>query len=102
MSDQKEKVPDHSLRAASIAADKDSPKVYAVADLRAYVKPDLDEELGSPTGGLADCGTQTLCSCVPVETCVCNTVTYGGTACPGHCSCVSNTCVCVSLYWFPY
>ena len=103
MSAENKKVPDHSLQGADIPADKDSPKVYAVADLRAYVKPDLSEELGSPTGGLANCGTETLCSCVPVETCVCNTVTYhqGGSTCPGNCPCDTN-CVCVSLYWFPY
>ena len=104
MSDPTKKTPDHSLQGAKIPAGKDSPKVYAVADLRAYVKPDLNEELGSPAGGLEKCGTQTVCSCVPVETCVCNTVTYGGgCVCPGHCPCQCQcTGTCVSLYWFPY
>ncbi|HNX49701.1 MAG TPA: hypothetical protein PKL08_06035 [Thermoanaerobaculaceae bacterium] len=111
MSGEEPKVPDHTLLGASPADDDEAPQVYAVADLRAFVKPDLDEELGAPTGSPAVCGTEVLCTCVPVETCVCNTVSYrsGGTSCPGDCPCqCTSTCTCqctgtcVSLYWYPY
>ncbi|HUJ10665.1 MAG TPA: hypothetical protein VL171_11620 [Verrucomicrobiae bacterium] len=102
MSDEQKKIPDHTLQNADIKAQNEPPMVFAVSDLRAYVKPDLAEELGSPAGGLATCGTEVVCACVPVETCACNTVSYnsGGSSCPSNCSCVGNTCV--GLYWFPY
>jgi hypothetical protein len=101
MSEQKKNNPDHSLSNAKIPASGEPPKVYAVSDLRALVKPELDEELGAPTGSLATCGTETLCTCVPVETCACNVVSYrqGGSACPDHCPC---QCTSTGLYWFPY
>ena len=101
MSDETNKVPDHSLQGSKIPASDEPPEVYAVTDLRAYVKPDLAEELGSATGGLANCGTETLCTCVPVETCACNLVTYGSCAVnPSICSCEGNCGY--GLYWFPY
>ena len=97
--------PDHTLLGADITETPgDEPKIYAVSNLRTYVKPDLDEELGAPMGeNAAECGTEVLCTCVPVETCVCDTVTYhaGGSSCPGDCSCQC-TSTCVSLYWHPY
>jgi len=103
MSEETIKGPDHTLLGAKINGNDDPPQVYAVTDLRAYVKPDLDEELGSPTGGLATCGTEMMCSCVPVETCACDTVSYhtGGSVCPSDCPCQC-TGTCVGLYWFPY
>lgn len=112
MTDQTSKGPNHTLLDAEIDAAGEAPEIYAVADLRAYVKPDLDEELGSPMGDPAVCGSEVLCTCVPVETCVCDTVSYhagGGSSCPGDCPCqCTSTCTCqctgtcVSLYWFPY
>lgn len=108
--------PDHTLLGAKIEESGEEPQVYAVSDLRAFVTPDLDEELGRPTGLPAHCGTEVMCSCVPVEACVCDTVTYhsGGSYSP--CPCTSTTCqvtctctstcpctgTCVSLYWYPY
>jgi hypothetical protein len=97
------KIPDHSLLGTDIPKNDESPKVYAVSDLRALAKPELDEELGASDGGLATCTTEILCSCVPVETCACNTVTYGSNTyvgTPSECSCDINSCVC--KYWFPY
>ena len=101
MKDERQEMPDHTLLSAEIKETGEGPKIYAVSDLRAYVKPDMDEELGAPIGGAATCGAEVVCSCVPVETCACNTVTYtsGGSSCPGDCPCVGN---CVNLYWFPY
>jgi hypothetical protein len=105
MTDKSKKGPDHTLLGAHIDDTKEAPEIYAVSDLRAYVKPDLDEELGAPTGGPAVCGSEVLCTCVPVETCVCDAVSYhvGGSSCPGDCPCQCTcTSTCVSLYWFPY
>ncbi|MBI4915757.1 MAG: hypothetical protein HY825_07910 [Acidobacteria bacterium] len=111
MSDENSKGPDHTLLGTEIEPTGEAPEIYAVSDLRAFVKPDLDEELGAPMGGPATCGTEVLCTCVPVETCVCNTVSYhqGGGSCPGDCPCqCTSTCTCqctstcVSLYWHPY
>jgi hypothetical protein len=92
--------PDDGIDSVNIPDDDEAPEIYAVSDLRAYVKPDLDEELGAPTGEAAVCGTEVVCSCVPVDTCACNTVSYlsGGSTCPTDCSCEGQ---CVSLYWYP-
>jgi len=76
MTDKKEKRPDHTLQAADVDGGDEAPVVYAVADLRAFVKPALAEELGAPMGGPAECGTEVVCTCVPVETCVCDMVVY--------------------------
>ena len=91
--------PDHTLAGADIDGKGEEPKVFSVVDLRAYVKPEMDEELTSSDGLAADYGIETVCECVPVEDCVCNTVAYysGGNSDP--CSCVST---CAPLYWFPY
>jgi len=93
--------PDHTLANAKIKRDGGKPQILSVVDLRAYVKPEMDEELSSTGGGAAAYGTETVCACVPVEDCACNTVTYyqGGSPCPDHCDCVG---ACVGLYWFPY
>ena len=93
---------DHTLMSSNVKESGDGPVVFAVTDLRAYVKPDLDEELGSPVGGAAECGAEVLCTCVPVETCACNTVSHhsGGSGCPSDCACQC-TGTCVGLYWFP-
>ena len=102
MPEEQQPEPDHTLESAEIPEDTEGPEIYAVSDLRAYAKPDLDEELSNPVGGgAADCGAEVICTCVPVETCACNVVTRatGGGSCPGDCSCVGNTCV--SLYWYP-
>ena len=103
MNEENKKIPDHTLLNADIRPDNEPPKVYAVTDLRAYVKPDLAEELESPAGGLATCGTEMMCSCVPVETCACDTVSYrtGGSVCPSDCPCQC-TGTCAGLYWWPY
>ena len=94
--------PDYRLQTANIPANEadEAPEIYAISDLRALVKPDLDEELGSPEDNPAVCGTEVACSCVPVDSCVCNTVNYheGGSSCPQECPCEE---VCVSLYWYP-
>ena len=71
MSDKTEKntkIPDHTLANASIEGKDDPPQVYAVSDLRAYVKPAPAEELGGfnqkpgyEVPALADCGTEVVC-----------------------------------------
>jgi hypothetical protein len=78
--------PDHSLAHAPVRRKGEKPRVFDVADLRAYIKPDMKEELSSPEGGAATLGTVTVCACVPVEDCVCNAVTYysGSNPCPTH------------------
>ena len=65
--------PDHTLLGAKIEETGEEPEVYAVSDLRAFVTPDLDEELGRPTGVPTQPGVEVTCSCVPVETCVVET-----------------------------
>ena len=108
--------PDHTLLGAEIDENGEEPQIYAVSDLRTFVTPDLDEELGLPTGLPAQCGTEVMCSCVPVEACVCDTVTYHSGGSYNPCPCTSTTCqvtctctstcpctgTCVSLYWYPY
>ena len=94
--------PDHTLAGADLSAGaEEPPQVFQVVDLHAYVLPGMDEELSSSRGGAATYGTETVCTCVPVEDCVCNTVSYyhGGEPCPDHCACVGQ---CAPLYWFPY
>jgi hypothetical protein len=92
--------PDHSLPDAAPEPPEDqAPEVYAVTDLRALVKPEMAEELTKSTGGAATCSSQFACSCVPVETCACNVVTYAGSVDPGcSCQCTGTS----SLYWYPY
>lgn len=97
MTDEKKDIPDHTLASADIEKSQESPKIYSVTNLRAFVKPDLDEELGSPAGNVAYLGVEMSCSCVPVETCACNTVSYYQGGSPCDC-----TGTCVSLYWHPY
>ncbi len=97
--------PNDNIIAALLQESGEKPEIYAVTNLRAYVKPDLDEELTKPGGGGATCGTEVVCTCVPVETCVCNTVTYHVGGDSGGCSCVGNCCVgdsCYTIYHFPY
>lgn len=98
--------PDDTLGAMDIQPSGQEPQVYSVVDLRAYLKPPMDEELSSPAGGAADPGSSTICTCVPVEDCVCNTVTYhgGSDPCPNVCSCVGDTCYggCHGVYYYPY
>ena len=92
--------PDHTLSSSRVEASAEPPRVFAVVDVRAFLKAQMDEELSSPTGGAASPGVETVCSCVPVAECACNTVRHyeGSSTCPLHCV----TCVCVSKYWFPY
>ena len=99
MSESKNDGPDHTLFGADIQRGSGQPEVFAVTSLRPYVKPQLDEELGLHTGGAADCGTELLCTCVPFETCACNTVTYHAGGCP--CTC-TGTCGSTSCYWYYY
>jgi len=93
-------IPDHTLANANIPPKDEAPQVYAVSDLRAYVKPELGEELGG-VQQLADCGTQVVCQCVPVEGCACNTVQYHAGGCSSTCSCDSQ-CVSCHPYYYPY
>ena len=98
--------PDHTLASADIQADGAAPEVFAVTNLKAYVKPHMHEELSDSSGGAATTGTEMICRCVPVEQCVCDTVEYyhGGSPCPGHCACVG-ACGCDGhscRYWHPY
>ncbi len=94
--------PDHALAHADVEAQGEAPEIYRVVDLRAYVKPEMDEEISDTAGTSSGPSRSMICTCVPVETCVCNTVTYpAGCTCVGHCSCVGNTCVS-GLYWYPY
>jgi len=103
MTDEQSKLPDHTLKSAKIEAGDDPPMVFAVTDLRAYVKPEPAEELGDPNGGLADFGTEVTCTCVPVSSCACNSVGYytGGSPC-SHCPCqCTGTCSrsCLPYYY---
>jgi hypothetical protein len=108
--------PDHTLVNSHVPSAGEPPRVYAVTDLQAFVKPTLDEELGGPGKENAVTHGRTICLCVPVMTCVCNTVTYyfgseAGAgyvppppppppprACPPDCACntipVPNGCGC--------
>jgi len=107
MPNENNKIPDHSLLGTDIPKNDEGPKVYAVSDLRALVKPELEEELGTATGGLATCTTEVICTCVPVETCACNQVLYsvvtdpGGCPCQPVCACMC-TCTGTCKYWFPF
>lgn len=104
MSDKSEKntnIPDHTLANADIAAKNESPQVYAVSDLRAYVKPELAEELGGVLA-LANCGTEVVCRCVAVEGCACNSVDYHVGGCSSTCTCeITCSCTC-KPYYYPY
>ena len=95
--------PDHTIESARIESDGEPPRVFAVADLKAYLKPEMAEELSSSTGGAAEPGTPMVCRCVPVELCACDTVSYsqGANPCPSNCSCVGDTCYSCR-YWHPY
>lgn len=115
MSDKSEtntSMPDHTLANADIAAKNEPPQVYAVSDLRAYVKPELAEELGgfnhTPyVPALADCGTEVVCRCVAVEGCACNSVEYNVGGCSSTCTCECEpycphcSCTC-KPYYYPY
>lgn len=97
--------PNDSIIDAPLGMKAEPPQIYAVTNLRAYVKPSLDEELTKPSGAPATRGTEVVCTCVPVETCVCNTVTYHVGGDSGGCSCVGNCCVgdsCHTIYHYPY
>lgn len=101
MSEENPLIPDHTLASANIAAKNEPPQVYAVSDLRAYVKPDLAEELAGINDTLATCGTEVLCTCVPVETCACHSVSYHSSGCASTCSCEVQ-CNCCMPYYYPY
>lgn len=95
--------PDHTLASANIEKTGEGPKVYAVTDLKAYLKPPMDEELAAPMGPPAVCGTEVSCSCVPVDTCACNTVAYhvGGSFCPTDCPCQCTGTCDGGWYYYP-
>ena len=94
--DSKEHPPDHKLSSAKIPLTDEAPLVRAVANLKAYVKPSLDEELSADSGSAVYLGTQKVCRCVPVEQCMCDCVYYYyESSIPGHCSCVGDPfCTC--------
>ena len=97
--------PDYTLANTKVEADGQPPRVYAVTDLKAYVKPPPDEELSGPDGSEVSLGTETMCQCVPVGECVCNTVSYysGSNPCPDHCACVGDGGGgCGAVYYYPY
>ncbi len=98
-----EKRPDQTLKSTILPLEENAPQVYAVVDLRPYLKPEMDEELTSPEGEPAVYGTETVCGCVPVEDCACNTVSHfvDGDSCPSHCSCVGHGGG-GGVYWYPY
>jgi len=117
MSDKTEKntkIPDHTLANASIEGKDDPPQVYAVSDLRAYVKPAPAEELGGfnqkpgyEVPALADCGTEVVCRCVAVEGCAFRSVEYHVGGCPSTCTCAGEPCACQCTctcmpYYYPY
>lgn len=92
---------DHTLASARVEPTGEGPAIYAVSNLKAYLKPGLEEELGAPMGPPADCGAEVTCLCVPADTCACNTVSYhvDGNACPGDCACqCQSTCQCNGPY----
>ena len=99
------KGPDHTLNGAKLRARGEEPKVFSVVDLRAYVKPPLDEELSDSAASPAAPGTETVCQCVPVEECACYTVSHyvGADPCPSHptCSC-HGRCSCNPVYTYYY
>lgn len=101
MTDKPEKDPDHTLLGSDIEDDGEPPKVYAVTDLRPYLTPDMEEELGAAPGDSASCGSEVVCTCVPVATCACDTVTYhvGTDFCSPYCT--TCTCTSTSHYWHP-
>lgn len=80
---------DYRIASNNAKATGSGPKVYAVADLKAYLKPEMEEELAAPNGSPADNVSHVVCSCVPVDTCACNTVAYyvGDSFCPTDCPC---------------
>jgi hypothetical protein len=96
MSDKEKKGPDHTLANADIPDKDEAPKIYAVVDLKAYVKPEMDDELSRPDGEAATYDVETVCECVPVEDCACNTVSHY----EGSDPCAHGACH--GLYWYPY
>jgi hypothetical protein len=91
---------DHRLLAAKIAASNESPKVKAIANLKAFLKAPMDEELTAHNEGVATPGAEMVCRCVPVALCTCDTVVYysGSDTCPTNCcvgDCKHWICTCV-------
>ena len=86
MATAKPKGPDHTLNGAKLTGRGEEPKIFSVVDLRAYVKPPLDEALADSTAGPASPGLERVCQCVPVEECACYAVSYhvGRDPCPSH------------------
>ncbi len=80
---------DHTLASSKAAPTGEGPKIFAVSNLKAYLKPGLEDELAAPMGPPPECGTEIVCECVPADTCACNMVSYhiGGNRCPGDCFC---------------
>lgn len=103
--DKDHRVVDHTLINSDVRPNDEPPQVYAVSDLRAFVKPVLDEELSGPDAGLSASGVReqaaygrTICNCVPIEVCVCNMVVYhaGGHFYPGYDTCPVTVPACTS------
>jgi hypothetical protein len=85
MTPDEKKPVDHTLLSARIRQNGEGPEVFAVGDLRKFIKPPLAEQLESPTGP-ATCGTEVECGCFSVEGCTCHSVSYGDgeDPCPGY------------------
>ncbi len=118
-----EKPPNETIDAANLPDDlsREPPAVYAVTDLREYIKPPLDDALVHPVNSkekstVSPCSCNSVCACVPVgvcgcdEFCACDTVAAPQSIqagldvddlrqacyCEGDesCSCQGDTCPC--------
>lgn len=88
--------PDHRISAARIPESAEPPRVKSVVNLKAYLKPLMDEELSDQSGGTTVPGTEMICGCVPVAQCACDLVQYhvGSNPCPSHCPCEGTCYTC--------
>jgi len=90
--------PDHLLANSPFLPDAAAPEVFAVKDIRFFLKPEMDEEVSSPEGASAPParhGVETTCGCVPVDSCACNVFEHnvGHNSCPTQSGCYT-TCSC--------
>jgi hypothetical protein len=115
--------PKDTISAVNLPDDpgKEAPAVYAVKDLRDYIKPPLDDSIASPVNAkeslsTSPCSCNSVCACVPVgacgcdDFCACDSVAPRQSIAPGlsvndlreacycegdeGCSCQGDTCPC--------